>query len=72
LIFQLTTVTELGGQRSQRGLAKLPVSISGIEVIVCYTRPLETGINSHMSQQIDSLLELEHADFHLEQAPAAE
>ena len=47
LIFQLTTVTELGGQRSQRGLAKLPVSISCIEVTVCYTRPLETGIITH-------------------------
>jgi hypothetical protein len=28
-MFQHTTFTELGGQRSQRGLAKLPVSISG-------------------------------------------
>lgn len=29
LMFQHTTLTELGGQRSHRGLAKLPVSISG-------------------------------------------
>src|ERR1700741_4697825 len=32
LMFQLTTLTELGGQRIHRGLAKLPVSISGTEV----------------------------------------
>jgi hypothetical protein len=31
-MFQLTTLTELGGQRIHRGLAKLPVSISGTEV----------------------------------------
>jgi hypothetical protein len=44
-----------------------------MEVTVCYTRLLETGIIAHrMKQQVDSLLELKHADFHLELMPAVE
>src|SRR3974377_1978979 len=39
-MFQHTSLTELGGQRSHRGLAKLPVSISGTEVTISLLRTI--------------------------------
>ena len=70
LIFQLTTVTELGGQSTQRGLAKLPVSISCIEVTVCYTLQIaERIITQRMKQQSGPLSELEHASLDRKKTP---
>src|SRR6516164_2493767 len=43
LMFQHTTLTELGEQRSHRGLAKLPVSISGTEVTISLLRTIHSA-----------------------------